>query len=202
MESGSDFQNLGCSGSISDCNFKNTLLASFRSLVNCSLFVKREGNSALDAVFYGAVTQSMQELLQALAKLYEQFSECSKSSHSESMQLDSTHDSLQIPSLKDGSRSRIMDMELDVIEDLKDVDIFSFGVKNTTGLSFSTVKWKLEMISIMSSFSSVADSVTWDILFEILKKESETKVHGMIFFYLFFSSCGLQANFFSWLLYI
>ncbi|XP_065875882.1 serine/threonine-protein kinase ATM isoform X2 [Euphorbia lathyris] len=184
QENGSDFHCLGCLGSISDCNLKNSLLASFRSLLYCSVFVKREGKDALDAVFCSAVTQSMQELFQALVKLYEQFSECAKNSHSEPMQSDSPDASLLISSSKGSSTSRILDMELDVIEDVKDVHIFTFGVKTTAGISFSTVKWKMEMVSLMSSFFSVLDSVTWDILFELLRRECETKVHENVLCYL------------------
>ena len=65
-------------------------------------------------------------------------------------------------------------------EDTKDVDILTFGGKTTTAVSFSIVKWKLGMISLISYFFSVLDFVTWDILFEVMGKECETKVYWIL----------------------
>ncbi|XP_048228650.1 serine/threonine-protein kinase ATM isoform X3 [Ricinus communis] len=183
-ENGSDFQSLGCSGSTSECNVKNSLLQSFRSLLCCPIFVKGEDKNALDAALSGDVIQCMERLLKALAKLYEQFSECTRSSHSEVVLSDSSDASLQISSPLDGSRSRILDVELDVNEDTQDVDILSFGGKVSTAISFSMIKWKMGMISLISSFFSVLGLVTWDILFEVMGKECETKVFENILYHL------------------
>ncbi|XP_057988495.1 serine/threonine-protein kinase ATM isoform X2 [Hevea brasiliensis] len=183
-ENGCDFQSLGHVGSGSECVAKNRLLASFRSLVSCPIFLKRGDENAMDAVLYGAVIQSMERLLKALAKLYEQFSEYIRDPHSELTLSDSSAASSQISSLIDSGRSRIVDMELDVNEHSKDVDILTFGGKISTDTSFSMVKWKLGMVSLISSFFSVLDFVTWDILFEILVKEGETKVCENVLYHL------------------
>lgn len=179
-ETGCDFQSLGCTGSGSDCIARSSLLASFRSLVSCPIFSRRGDENVMDTVLYGAIVQSMERLLKELAKLYEQFSERIRNPYSETMLSDSSDTSLQISSLLDSSRSRIVDMELDVNEDSKDVDILNFGGKITIDTSFSMVKWKLGMVSLISSFFSVLDFVTWDILFELLGKEGETKVYCII----------------------
>ncbi|XP_043813489.1 serine/threonine-protein kinase ATM isoform X5 [Manihot esculenta] len=175
-ETGCDFQSLGCMGSGLDCIARSCLLASFRSLVSCPIFSRRGDENVMDTVLYGAIVQSMERLLTELAKLYEQFSERIRNPYSETMLSDSSDTSLQISSLLDSSRSRIVDMELDVNEDSKDVDILNFGGKITIDTSFSMVKWKLGMVSLISSFFSVLDFVTWDVLFELLGKEGETKV--------------------------
>lgn len=179
-ETGCDFQSLGCTGSGLDCIARSCLLASFRSLVSCPIFSRRGDENVMDTVLYGAIVQSMERLLKELAKLYEQFSERIRNPYSETMLSDSSDTSLQISSLLDSSRSRIVDMELDVNEDSKDVDILNFGGKITIDTSFSMVKWKLGMVSLISSFFSVLDFVTWDILFELLGKEGETKVYCII----------------------
>lgn len=180
-----DLQALGCSGSSSDYNLKTTLIASFRSFVFSPIFVKSRDETALDVVLYDAITQSMQRLLKELAELYNQFSECVRSPHSDPSlpDLPSTDSKLQIhgPS---GSNTRIMDMELDVTEDTQDVDILPVGGIIGTGLSFSAVKWKLGMISLLSSFHPVLDFVTWDVLFELMENESDNKVFykvGLLF---------------------
>ena len=69
-------------------------------------------------------------------------------------------------------------MELDVNEDSRDVDILTVGGKIATGISFSSEKWKFSMISVLSSFFSVLPIVTWDILFELMGKESDQKVNS------------------------
>ncbi|KAL9337902.1 hypothetical protein Peur_069671 [Populus x canadensis] len=180
-----DLQALGCSGSSSDYNLKTTLIASFRSFVFSPIFVKSRDETALDVVLYDAITQSMERLLKELAELYNQFSECVRSPHSDPSlpDLPSTDSKLQIhgPS---GSNTRIMDMELDVTEDTQDVDILPVGGITGTGLSFSALKWKLGMISLLSSFHPVLDFVTWDVLFELMENESDNKVRENILYHL------------------
>lgn len=180
-----DLQALGCSGSSSDYNLKTTLIASFRSFVFSPIFVKSRDETALDVVLYDAITQSMERLLKELAELYNQFSECVRSPHSDPSlpDLPSTDSKLQIhgPS---GSNTRIMDMELDVTEDTQDVDILPVGGIIGTGQSFSAAKWKLGMISLLSSFHPVLDFVTWDVLFELMENESDNKVRENILYHL------------------
>lgn len=180
QENSNDFQSFGCSGSGFDCYIKTSLLASFRSFVCCPIFVKRGNENALD-VFYDAVIQSMERLLKALVKLYEQFSGCVRNSDSDPIlsELPVSDALLQISGPLD-SNNRIVDMELDVNEDVNDVDILTIGGKIATGVSFSAVKWKLSMISLISSFFFVLDSFTWGILYELMGKECDTKVYHII----------------------
>ena len=180
-----DLQALGCSSSSSDYNLKTTLITSFRSFVFSLIFVKSRDETALDAVLYDALTQSMERLLKGLAELYNQSSECVRCPHSDPSlpDLPSTDSKLKIcgPS---GSNSRIMDLELDVTEDMQDADILPVGGITGTGLSFPAVKWKLGMISLLSSFHPFLDYVTWDVLFELMENECDIKVFykvGLLF---------------------
>ncbi|KDP31097.1 hypothetical protein JCGZ_11473 [Jatropha curcas] len=184
-ENGNDFQSLGCSSSSSDCNSKDNILASFRSLLFSLIFVKGGDENSLDPVLYGAIIQNIERLLQALAELYERFAESAQNSHSDlTMSSHSSDASFQISCPLDSNRSRIVDMDLDVNEDTNNVDILNFGGRITSGISFSMVSWKLGMVSIISGFFSVIDFVTWDILLELMRKECDTKVYDRVLYYL------------------
>ena len=63
-------------------------------------------------------------------------------------------------------------------EDSRDVDILTVGGKIATGISFSSEKWKFSIISVILSFFSALPIVTWDILFELMGKESDQKVYS------------------------
>ncbi|KAK9278964.1 hypothetical protein L1049_028546 [Liquidambar formosana] len=154
-----------------------SIMASFRSVVSCPLFINSGGQNAVDGVLYTEIVQSIERLLKALAKLYEECSECMRT-QSEIVQpeLSASDSPAQNSCALPGSKSRIMDMELDVSEDSKDVDILAVSGKMATGISFSAVKWKLDMVSLISSFFLVLPVITWEILFDLMEKESEPKV--------------------------
>ncbi|EXB94190.1 hypothetical protein L484_007853 [Morus notabilis] len=82
----------------------------------------------------------------------------------------------------DSSKSRIMDLELDVNDDAGDVDILAVCGKRSSGISSSVEKWKFNMISLISGFFSVLHVVTWDILFELMDKECNSKVRERILY--------------------
>ncbi|KAL4634029.1 hypothetical protein ACB092_04G167700 [Castanea dentata] len=173
-----NFRSLSCLGSDSIFGGTNALVASLRSFICCPIFMKWRDQDDLDVFLYGSVMQSMERLLHALVKLYEEYSECVRNFRSENIlqDLSVSDNSVQNSFTSDGNKSRIMDMELDVNEDSRDVDILTVGVKIATGISFSSEKWKFNIISVISSFFSVLPIVTWDILFELMGKESDQKV--------------------------
>ncbi|KAK9995769.1 hypothetical protein SO802_020455 [Lithocarpus litseifolius] len=173
-----NFRSLSCLGSDSFFGGTNALVASLQSFICCPIFMKWRDRDDLDVFLYGSVMQSMERLLHALVKLYEEYSECVRNFRSENILQDLSvfDNSVQNSFASDGNKSRIMDMELDVNEDSRDVDILTVGGKIATGISFSSEKWKFSIISVISSFFSVLPVVTWDILFELMGKESDQKV--------------------------
>lgn len=175
-----NFRSLSCLGSDSIFGGTNALVASLQSFICCPIFMKWRDRDDLDVFLYGSVMQSMERLLHALVKLYEEYSECVRNFSSEnSLQDLSVFDnSVQNSFASDGNKSRIMDMELDVNEDSRDVDILTVGGKIATGISFSSEKWKFSIISVILSFFSALPIVTWDILFELMGKESDQKVYS------------------------
>ena len=160
------------------------VIASFRSLVCSPLFIKRGDQIAIDDALYSTIIQTFERLLSILAKLYEKSSEGMRNLQSEivSPDLPASEIPVQNPYPVESGKVRIMDMELDVCEDSKNVDIIAVSGKIASGISFSTVKWKLDMLSLISSFFPVLPAVTWEILFDLMKKETESKVYFEIIY--------------------
>jgi len=173
-----DFRSLGCLGSDTIFGGTKSLAASLRSFICCPIFKKWRDQNDPDVFLYGSVVQSMEKLLKALAKLYEEYSECSRNFHSEMIlqDLSASDISVQNSFPSDCNKSKIMDVELDVNEVSRDVDLLTVGGNFATGISFSSEKWKLGMISVISCFFPVLHPVTWDTLFELMGKESDRKV--------------------------
>ncbi|XVF09293.1 hypothetical protein REPUB_Repub07fG0080200 [Reevesia pubescens] len=173
---------LGFLGFTSGFNQKSAIVASFRSFVLGPLFKQGRDEDALDDVLHDAVKQSLERLLNAFAKLYDEYTASVSNLRSEMFLSDSSgsDSSIQISNHVDNNKSRIMDMELDVNEDGKDVDIPTSSGKIPTGGSFSAVKWKLGMVSLISSFFSVLHNKTWDVLLNLMEKELDLKVYENI----------------------
>lgn len=131
----------------------------------------RDQNHA-DVDLYGAIMQMMERLLKALASVYEEYSSGASSHKFDVTQQDFT---------SDRSKIRIMDMELDVNDDSKDVDVLTIGGKIGGGVSSSLEKWKLGMILLISNFFSVSH-VTWDVLYDLLSKETDQMVCYKVLF--------------------
>lgn len=191
-----DFLPLACLGSDLVSNGTSAIVASLRSFVHSPIFIKRKDQYQyhVDVELYGAIIHLMERLLKALVNVY---AECSNglSSHKFDVTLqDLSACDTQIPnSCPSGSnKSRIMDMELDVNEDSRDVDVLAAGGKIAGGVSSSVEKWKLGMISLMSNFFSVL-KVTWDVLFELLSRESDQMVYYTLLFSTYVSYCEIHA---------
>lgn len=169
-----------------DCT--DSMVASFRSFVGSPIFSKWRDNNVIGDVPYTAIIQSIERLLKALAKLYEGFSDCSKILLSEKKLPDY---STSVISVQDSyplhhSKSMIVDMDLDSSVDVEDADILNISGKSSGGVSVSSVNRKLDILSLISCFFSVLPTVTWDILFNIMEKESDPRVCGVLIFFLFF----------------
>ena len=70
-----NFRSLSCLGSDSIFGGTNTLVASLRSFICCPIFMKWRDQNHMVVFLYGSVMQSMERLLHALMKLYEEDSE-------------------------------------------------------------------------------------------------------------------------------
>lgn len=178
QERHNSFESLRSLGSNNDFNEISSLVTSFRNFIYSPIFFKWGDQDFLDPALYDAVIQSMERVLRVLTSLYEDYSDCLRNPQSQMILSEQSVSGTQLqiscpPSI--GS-SRIVDMELDVNEDAQNVDILTVNGKIASGISCSAVKWKLDMISLISSFFSISH-VTWDILFELMGKECSQEVY-------------------------
>ncbi|KAH0892896.1 hypothetical protein HID58_055325, partial [Brassica napus] len=176
-----DFQRLGPLGFGSDFNEKSSIIVSLRSLTSSPVFSNRRDQNLL-ATSYDTVFHSLEDLLRSFAKVYGEYTE-----HSWNTQPDTvTSKSLALDPPEVG---RIVDMDLDLDVDTKEIDLITAGGKAVAGGPVSTGNWKLGMISLISCFSPVLQFPTWDVLYSIMEKECDPKVLENILYHLCQLSC-------------
>ena len=155
----------------------HALVTSFRSFLSSPLFAGQRDENSIRFALYDAVILSVERLLRTLAKGYEEnckrlISQSGKRVQDLSTSVTPLHDMLPFES----DKSKLVDLELDVSDNSGEVDILAGGVKISSDVSSSVEKWKLGMISLISEFFPLLHGFTWDILFELLDKESDPKV--------------------------
>ncbi|KAF5933201.1 hypothetical protein HYC85_029372 [Camellia sinensis] len=161
----------------------NSVIASSKSFVCSPLFNKWRDQNVFDVVVYTAISQSIERLLKALAKLYEEYSQSATNFQSQIDLPDFSASITSVPkSPSNSSISMIMDMELDLVEDSKDVDVIAVSGKTVSGVSVSAGTWKFDIISLISCFFAVLPVVTWEILFDLMDKENDACVLENILF--------------------
>lgn len=173
----------GLSGSRSIFDTIGTIRVSFESFLCSPLFNEMQNDDNIDVL--AAVIQSVERILKVLAKLYEGSSSSGSNFHSKRDDLDSSasvssHDSHPVNS----RTSMIMDMELDVNISSKDTDAVKIGGKATAEILASSVNQRMEVVSIITKFFSALPFHTWDVMFELMEKESDPRVILLEFFVL------------------
>ncbi|XP_009622788.1 serine/threonine-protein kinase ATM isoform X4 [Nicotiana tomentosiformis] len=169
----------GLSGSRSIFDTIGTIRVSFESFLCSPLFNEMQNDNNIDVL--AAVIQSVERILKVLAKLYEGSSSSGSNFHSKRDDLDSSasvssHDSHPVNS----RTSMIMDMELDVNISSKDTDAVKIGGKATAEILASSVNQRMEVVSIITKFFSALPFHTWDVMFELMEKESDPRVLEVI----------------------
>ncbi|XP_058091812.1 serine/threonine-protein kinase ATM isoform X2 [Magnolia sinica] len=173
--------NHGClgSGPIDDVVTGSTL-AAVRILIRSPLFsIWKQRNASSDEL-PRSIIQVIERLLLALANLFEEISKCNTNLESETDMAEFFPSSMTCPknsyTMNDG-KVRIVDMELDIEDESKDADTAAASGKNISGFSLSSVQLKLDMLSAISSFFCVLPDNTWEIMFDLMGKENDSKVH-------------------------
>ncbi|XP_050879903.1 serine/threonine-protein kinase ATM isoform X2 [Lathyrus oleraceus] len=165
------------------CEDTGSLAALVHCFLSSPIFCEwRDQN--LDFVPFNEVIQSVERLLKEFVNLYDGYSQHLTSLRSDMIMQDTAStDSMQNSCSHDISKSRIVDMELDVNDDSRDAD--SLLVKQIgSGVSSSAEKWKVGMISLISCFFSASPVLTWNALFKLMEKEYDPKVRGKILHHL------------------
>ncbi|KAI3512910.1 hypothetical protein L1887_20232 [Cichorium endivia] len=147
----------------------DSIQTSLKSFIGSPLFSYQDG----DTTFHNDILQSTERLLKGLSKLYEGFSDDGTNKTDQSDW--STPDIfIQESGFSKYKKVTVLDAELDANDDTKDVDITSTGGGNSR--VSPTIKWKLEIISLISSFFPVLPVATWDVLFNLSRIESEQRL--------------------------
>ncbi|XP_023004525.1 serine/threonine-protein kinase ATM isoform X2 [Cucurbita maxima] len=180
-----DFKHLNLFGSDSFLDITSFAVTCFRSFASSSIFNTGTSSNSLDIDLYGALILSMENLLKALSELYQEYSISNKNLHSGEIlkDFDAPASPLGNSPPVDAEVSRILDIELDVNDDSNDIDVLAVKRSMAAGMSSTTI-WKLKMISLISSFSSVLHEVTWEVLFALLENECDSKVCEEILYHL------------------
>ncbi|XP_058227343.1 serine/threonine-protein kinase ATM isoform X4 [Rhododendron vialii] len=167
----------GCLSTTSIFEGMTSIMASCKSFVCSPLFNKWTDQNVIDVTVYTALSQSIERLLKALVKLYEECSPSATSFQSEIELPDFPASISCVPtSPSNSSISMIMDMELDLSQDSKDLDAIAVSRKTVSGVSVSSGLWKFHILSLISSFFEVLPVVVWEILFDLMEKENEANV--------------------------
>ncbi|XP_010243049.1 PREDICTED: serine/threonine-protein kinase ATM isoform X1 [Nelumbo nucifera] len=183
QEKYNDIQFHGFLGSGPNLDGTGCILASLRSFISSPLFSIWKDQNFLDDVLLKSITLAIERLLRALAKQFEEYSAFARKFQSEVL-LPESSSSINCQVSLDDSKTRIVDMELDVNEDPKDKDILAVSPNDSSGISsfsFSfSMKWKLGMVSGISNFFSILPVVTWTVMFGLMENESDPKICEII----------------------
>lgn len=182
-----------CSGPNPCFDSIGTILVGFRSLTGSPLFRKSRDQHVIDVKLYTSISESLERLLKAIAEMYTGVSSSSNNLQSNIDLPDSGEFSTSDSFPLNGSKSKIVDMELDVGNDANDIDSLTTGGKNQSGICTSAANLKLDTISIISNFFPVLPFVAWDILFNLMKKESDPRVCCSCLLYICLDSVDLVA---------
>ncbi|WOL02921.1 serine/threonine-protein kinase ATM [Canna indica] len=180
-----EMERLDCVNISNILDSAGTTASALSSLLSSPLFSLLNDNTTVCELLV-RVTKAIEKLLVAFVKLLDMLSVVS--SLSSNIVPDKDLHQLPISAVDSPQDSiaqysaRIVDMDLDADEDSKDMDSLPMG--GTKNLTTSPLRWKLELVSVISNFFSVLPTRTWEILFDLMRKENESKVREAILFIL------------------
>lgn len=167
----------GCLGSNSFFDQTQMTVASVRSFI-CSPLLsicQKKGETIME--LYPKIIQSAERFLESLAKLYDVCSGCRKNPNGKTTLPDLSETISIHDPVPNKSKSLILDMELDMNSGSGDLDSLTVDVDQTSAVSTSSANQKMDLLRIMSIFFSILPLVTWEILFNLMEKEKDPKVH-------------------------
>lgn len=154
-------------------------LSALRFCMCCPLFRIWREKSYVHDDLYRSIIQVIERLLLALSELLEMLSSSPRNTESVLLAQEISESSMTFPEnsvTQNDGKVRIVDMELDLDDESKDLDISAVSGKSISGISLSTLQLKLDMVSALSSFFSILPDITWDVMFDLLGKENDLKV--------------------------
>ena len=153
------------------------VLSSFQTFLSAPIFRLQSVSNKVSSVLIKEVTELLDELLVAFSQLFSRLCSPMNTSNSEN-----TSNMLPISSVNlsedlnpVAEHKSIVDMDLDVM-DSGEVDSITASVSGSIGVSSRPLEWKLELVSVISTFFSVSPPHTWEVLYNLVEKESDMKV--------------------------
>jgi ataxia telangiectasia mutated family protein len=166
---------LACVGSAFETT--GSLLSSFQTFLCAPIFRKQSVSNKVSSVLIKDVTELLDELLVTFSQLFSRI--CCPVNTSDS---ENTSKMLPISSVNlsedlnpVAELKNIVDMDFDVM-DSGEVDSVTASVSGSIGISSRPLEWKLELVCVISTFFSVSPLHTWEVLYNLLEKESDVKV--------------------------
>ncbi|TVU22297.1 hypothetical protein EJB05_31982 [Eragrostis curvula] len=156
-------------------------LTSFQSFLASPLFSLPRVDSRVGSVLTKSITDSLDDLLVAISQLFSRFSSLMNNFDGESdfkVLPIACVDSEELNAIAD-SKSSAADMDLDVM-DSGEADSVTASAGGSMGGLLRPLEWKLELVSIISTFFSVLSLHTWEVLSSLVEKESDVKVRQAI----------------------
>ncbi|XP_047341337.1 serine/threonine-protein kinase ATM [Impatiens glandulifera] len=163
-----------CFGSRSIFDDTKSVVDAFKSFAGSPLLSKWK-NQSPDLVLYTTISQSFERLLKALSKVYE---ECLKFTLFTGFEIDLPSSSASDSGKVNSNKGTVMDIELDLSDDSNNE--IMIGSRTASSNCISMKKFKVDILTLMSTSFSVLPVVTWEILFNIMEKESDHMVSESI----------------------
>nr|XP_029123739.1 serine/threonine-protein kinase ATM isoform X3 [Elaeis guineensis] len=166
-------------------------LSSFHSLNSSPLFTFWKDNSNIDCEPLVGIIKSIEKLLVVLAELFALLSNITSNPE---IQIDLPTITGSSSPQESTSMVRIVDIDLDANNACKDVDALTASGSRSSVISSSPFQWKLELVKVISTFFSISPLHTWEVLFELMEKENDAKVHEEIQYILCKKFSGPAGN--------
>ncbi|KAJ0962868.1 hypothetical protein J5N97_027990 [Dioscorea zingiberensis] len=167
-------------------------LSSLQGFLSCPLFPHCRDKNTVNYNLLGGLHQTIEKLLLAITKLFPDLSRIQMSDSS----LSTLPSSPNCYSTGEPS-AQIIDMELDVADDLKDVDALAGRSGDNSIISPSPRQLRIEIVKACSYFFPVLPIFTWEVLLDLLRKENDDEVAKYILLNLckyFLRSAGSLSN--------
>ncbi|XP_048550122.1 serine/threonine-protein kinase ATM-like [Triticum urartu] len=158
-----------------------SILSSFQTFLSAPIFRLRSVSNRASSVLIKGVTVLLDELLVEFSQLFSRLSSSANNSDSENtskmLPISSVNLSEDLNPFVD--HKSVVDMDFDMT-DSGEVDSITASVSGSIGISSRLLEWKLELVGVISTFFSVSAPHTWEILYNLVEKESDVKVSHAI----------------------
>ncbi|KAL5723782.1 non-specific serine/threonine protein kinase [Ranunculus cassubicifolius] len=177
-EAQNNFESRGWGGSYSFLDGTGSILVAVRGLVRCPLLSHLKYTAFLDDACCRDILQVIERFLDSLANLFKKCSDETRNVQFEMLEWDPftsvSGEHNFVPS--DNNANRIVDVDFDMNDGSMATSALPTKRKSVAGTSVDSVKWKLDIIAVFASFFTVLPVMTWEILFDLIRKENDLKV--------------------------